>query len=56
VKYHLIADEIIFKSGEMIDPIGIYVDNDSNISNYLFASNKLKVYASPTTVINDFYR
>jgi len=56
VIYGLVADETVFKTGEVVDPIGIYVDNDSNISSYLFASNKLKIQASPSNVIDNFYR
>ena len=55
--YVLRAEEIKFSAGEIIDPIGIYVDDtENNISNYLLANNKLKIWTSPMTLINNFMK
>jgi len=52
--YVLKAQEMKFSAGVAIDPIGIYVDKDGNVSNYLRSNNRLEIICSPTKIINDF--
>jgi len=50
------AEEVKFSAGVVIDPIGIYVDNDNNVSQYIRSNNRLEIVCSPTKIIDEFIK